>query len=141
MTARARFSINQGAAYLDVSPSTLSRHLAPERATRGRDAALSVDELLAAAEALGQDVECVRRRITGALGLDPDLPADIREWAIRAVVEDKLFDLDGYNARVPPDVLERPPEGVDDFAPRAPWDASVPLLSGDELLALLDGDG
>ena len=139
MTIRTRFSINQGAAYLEVSPATLSRHLAPERATRGRDAALSVDELLAAAKALGQDVERVRRRITGALGLDPDLPADIRAWAIRALVEDKLFDLEGYNARVPADLLDRPSAEEDDFAPRSPWEASVPLLAADELLGLLDG--
>ena len=134
------YSITDAARLLGVSPATVSRRLPSARASRGRSARLSVEEVTEIAVAIHVDPESLRRRVDFANAFASDMPVEAMEWA--AVAAERGLDaaLDAHRARIPDDLLERAQSlPAPDVLPE-PWgepEAWVPITASTQLDALV----
>ena len=134
------YSITEAARILGVSTATVSRRLAPERATRGRSAGLSVKELTEIAAAVRADPEALRRRVGLEGDFAPGMPVAAVEWA-NVAVERRLEEaLSAHRARIPDGLLARTSEVDEPIQLDVPWGELTdwePVTSEAQLRALL----
>lgn len=104
------FTITEAARLIGVPAATVSRRLPSGRASRGRGAHLSVQEISDIAVAVHVDPNAVQRRVALIDELGPDMPSDAPHWAEVAADRDLDRALRAHRDRTPPDLLDQPPE-------------------------------
>ena len=100
------YSITDAARLLGVSAATVSRRLPAARASRGRSAHLSVQEVTEIAAAIHMDPESVRRRVDLADAFGSDMPIEAIQWATVAAERNLDDALEAHRARIPDDLLQ-----------------------------------
>ena len=133
------YSIGEAARLIGVSTATVSRHLAPDRALRGRSAKLSIEEVAEIAQGIQVDPDAVRRR-AAAIDLSKDMPPQAAKWATAALERGLETALSTHNARIPRNVLAMSSTEDELAELLEPWGAEgdwVPVTSDVEIDALL----
>lgn len=133
------YSITDAARLLGVSPATVSRRLPAARASRGRSARLSLQEVNEIADVIHVDPDTVRQRAGLAETFGPDMAGAMR-WAAVAAERSLNAALKAHRARIPADLLHRPTEPAEQEGLPEPWgrpDAWLPIKAPEALDALL----
>jgi transcriptional regulator with XRE-family HTH domain len=133
------FSITEAARLIGVSTATVSRQLAPERAIRGRNARLSIDELARIAEGLHVDPEVLRAR-TRTIDFANGMPVEAERWAQTAIERGLAESLGVHVARIAAAGLAAGDSADEPIDLPEPWGAPAdwePLVREKQLDALL----